>query len=101
MENELSKQPPTIERMRKVIVTAKVHEYLNQTLTEKGYTVEYSPQITYDELFTAIEGVEGLIVITRLQIDRAIIDKAPSLEWIGRLATRMELIATESAESQD
>ncbi len=86
--------------MKKVIITGPAHAIVEEVLLANGYTVVNNPAITYHDLSTEITDAVGLILTTRIKADKALLERANELKWIGRLGSGMELIDVAYAESR-
>jgi D-3-phosphoglycerate dehydrogenase len=83
-----------------VIITDKAPALLTDRLAARGYQVQYRPDITREELALLIPQVQGLILTTKIKIDRSLLDLAGQLQWIGRLGSGMEHIDVAYASSK-
>ena len=86
--------------MKRVLISDRTHEVLPQRLREAGFEVRVEPDHDYESLVRAAQGCEGLVVRSKVNIDRAFIDRVPSLKCIGRVGAGMETIDVKYAESK-
>ena len=84
----------------KVLITDKVHPVLIASLSDKGYGVEYNTEITLKELPQYLPDLTGIIINSKIIMDRAMIDLGTKLKFIGRLGSGMEIIDRQYAESK-
>jgi D-3-phosphoglycerate dehydrogenase len=73
-----------------VLITDEVHEALTKGLEEKGFEVLSFTGSGKSELLPMLSTIEGLVVRTKLQIDKEIIDAAPRLKFIARAGAGMD-----------
>ena len=63
-----------------MIITASVHNYMIEYLEKQGYVVDYSPQVSYADLQKRIGEATGLIVTTRITVDKTMLEMASIIE---------------------
>ena len=85
---------------KKVLVTEAVHEVLLEGLASMGFEYTYEPGISQEAVQQAIHRYDGLIVATRISVDKQILQAAKQLKFIARAGSGMENIDRESAAEQ-
>lgn len=89
MENEL-----------KVLFVDSTHNRLPEKLVQSGFICNYQPDINPTQIINIIPNYDGIIIRSKIKIDKKIIDAAKSLKFIGRVGAGLENIDVEYAESK-
>lgn len=81
----------------RVLITDHCHPLLANGLTELGYQVDVKPEITLKEVKQIIPLYQGLVINSKVQVDRTMIAHSPLLAFIARLGSGLEIIDREAA----
>ena len=83
----------------KILQLDKNHPLISEQLTAKGFVVEEDHSSTYDEVLEKSQNYEGIIIRSRIPLDKNFLTKASHLKFIARVGAGMENIDIETAEN--
>jgi D-3-phosphoglycerate dehydrogenase len=78
--------------MKKVLIIDDVHPIITKTLPELGFQTTDATKLSRSEILEIIHDYTGLIIRSRITIDKEIIDKSKNLKFIARVGAGMESI---------
>ena len=86
--------------MSRILIADRTHPVLEEKLRAAGFDVSVEPDHDYQSLLRTAQGYEGLVVRSKVIIDRAFLDACPTLRCIGRVGAGMETIDVDYAEQK-
>lgn len=85
----------------RILITDNTHPVLQERFVEAGYECDVVAQCSYDSLLAMMPEYDGLVVRSKIVIDRSFIDNMGSrCRVIGRVGAGMETIDVAYAESK-
>lgn len=81
----------------KILQLDKNHPLITEQLSAKGFEIDDDFSSSYDEVLKKIDAYEGIIIRSRIPIDRNLIEHGSNLKFIARVGAGMENIDGEFA----
>ena len=82
-------------KTKKILFIDTAHSCMNAMFEANGFLCDDGTKKTREEIISNIENYYGIIVRSRIIIDKIFIDKAVNLQFIGRVGAGMESIDVE------
>jgi len=86
--------------LKKVLIIDETHNILVEKLNNNGFVCENFTGNSYEELSEIIHNYTGIIIRSRFNIDKNLLDKTTKLKFIGRVGAGLESINVEYANKK-
>ena len=86
--------------MNKVLLVDDFHSDLMQGLSEHGIDYDYLPTITESEIRSRISHYSGLLIRSKMRVDRSFLEQAPQLQFIGRGGAGLDNIDEQACQEK-
>ena len=83
----------------KILQIDKNHRLISEQLSVKGFVLEEDFTSSYDEILFKIKNYEGIIIRSRIPLDKNFLEHAKHLKFIARVGAGMENIDSETAQN--
>lgn len=84
----------------KVLIVDQMHESIFGLLGKYGFEVTYAPRITREEIIDQISSYEGIIIRSKTPLDRALLERATRLQFIGRAGAGLDQLDLDYLEER-
>ncbi|MEQ9303285.1 MAG: NAD(P)-dependent oxidoreductase [Marinoscillum sp.] len=79
-------------KRNRVLVVDKMHDSLETMFLKAGYVADYRPEITPDEVHEIIHEYEGLVIRSKLNVYKALLEKAVNLKFVARAGAGIDKV---------
>lgn len=79
---------------KKVLIVCKVLPEFLHGLREAGFDVDYRPGLSRENILEEIVPYDGLVIRSKQVVDKALLDRADKLSFVGRVGSGLENVDT-------
>lgn len=78
--------------MKKVLIVDLMHPSIEYILINAGMEADYQPNISRQEILSIIQNYHGIIIRSKTDVDKEMIDLAINLEFVGRAGAGIDKV---------
>lgn len=78
--------------MKKILIADSMHESISSMLEQAGFAADYLPNITRQEIIQTIGQYDGLIIRSKTNVDKELIDLGEKLTFVARAGAGIDKV---------